>query len=412
MTNITNVPIKLNLAGEVTDNPRVLGCVGDSDTITANITVVNGSEETDLTSWKLMFTAALPDGIHYIEDKGDAYNNLVVIEASSGRFDYTFTKETFSMAGTINNARFILYREDATLQSKIDVKNTCAFEIEIEPDALQGKISVNDFTSDIIKFEQEMSVLDSRIKEADENISIAENRIDNLEDEISASGVAKIADVVKKTGDTLTGTLQFDEIPTIFQAKQNSALWYRLTSENSTTYQQTSFPAIISGFEGIQGPGYNFKQAYLKLNDLDVETVAGSQVKADKALNDAKVYTDNKLDSYEAWTNVPLASGYSTGDSNTPQYRLVRKMTNEGSKTFAAFRGAIAGTFSSTANSTVGTMPVGTRPAVTEYFAIASNNGNGGRIAVLNDGKLLQVSSTDNANPSYVSLSGIYYEVE
>ncbi|WP_204281092.1 hypothetical protein, partial [Morganella morganii] len=45
--------------------------------------------------------------------------------------------------------------------------------------------------------------------------------------------------------------------------------------------------------------------------------------------------------------NVPLAAGYSTGDSNTPQYRLVAKQTSKGLKTFAEFRGAIAGTFSS-----------------------------------------------------------------
>lgn len=141
------------------------------------------------------------------------------------------------------------------------------------------------------------------------------------------------------------------------------------------------------------------------------ENTAGSQAKADSALNSAKAYTDSKMDSYGAWINVPLASGYSTGDSSTPQYRLVAKQTSTGLKTFAEFRGAVAGTFISTANSTLATMPSGTRPIVTYYGAAASNNGNGGRIAIPVDGKMLQVSSTDNANPSYISLSGISYEV-
>ncbi|EAC2379266.1 DUF2479 domain-containing protein [Listeria monocytogenes] len=141
------------------------------------------------------------------------------------------------------------------------------------------------------------------------------------------------------------------------------------------------------------------------------ETTEGAQTKADTALNTAKTYTDSKLDSYGAWINVPLASGFSTGDGNTPQYRILQVATNEGVKTFIEYRGAIAGTFLSSSNSTVANIPVGTRPLVTEYFAVASNNGNGGRIAVTTTGELLQVSSTANANPSYISLSDIYYEV-
>ncbi|EDN9504780.1 DUF2479 domain-containing protein [Listeria monocytogenes] len=148
-----------------------------------------------------------------------------------------------------------------------------------------------------------------------------------------------------------------------------------------------------------------------KTNWNTKENTAGSQAKADSALNSAKAYTDSKMDSYGAWINVPLAAGYSTGDSNTPQYRLVAKQTSTGLKTFAEFRGSVAGTFISTANSTLATMPAGTRPIVTYYGAATSNNGNGGRIAIPVDGKLLQVSSTDNANPSYVSLSTILYEV-
>lgn len=141
------------------------------------------------------------------------------------------------------------------------------------------------------------------------------------------------------------------------------------------------------------------------------ETTEGAQEKADKALSDAKIYTDSFTDSYGPWTSVPLAAGFSTGDSNPPQYRLKQVNTNEGIKTFAEFRGAIAGTFISTANSTVATMPAGTRPIVTEYCAAASNNGNNGRIAIPTNGQILQVSSTDNANPAYVGLSEICYEV-
>ncbi|EAE4372852.1 phage baseplate upper protein [Listeria monocytogenes] len=141
------------------------------------------------------------------------------------------------------------------------------------------------------------------------------------------------------------------------------------------------------------------------------ETPANAQAKADIALTEAKTYADSILDEFGAWINLPLNAGFSTGDGNVSQYRLIRKHTNEGMKTFVEFRGAVAGTFSSASNSLLSTMPVGARPVVTYYGSGASNNGNGGRIAIPVNGQVLQVSSTNNANPSYVGLSTIFYEV-
>ncbi|MBC1603114.1 hypothetical protein HB903_14465, partial [Listeria welshimeri] len=126
---------------------------------------------------------------------------------------------------------------------------------------------------------------------------------------------------VKKSGDILTGALQFDGIPTIFQAKQSNAWWYRLTSENSTTYQQSLFPTIVSGINGVQGAGYNFNQAYLKFKGVDVETITGSQAKADKALNDAKADAaalyEPKI-TVTAWAAPALKTGFSILSSAYP----------------------------------------------------------------------------------------------
>lgn len=143
---------------------------------------------------------------------------------------------------------------------------------------------------------------------------------------------------------------------------------------------------IIKGMsDGAQAIDANFKELALAINN--VKTV------------------------YSNWKNVPLAAGYSTGDSNTPQYRLITIQTSTGAKTFAEFKGAISGTFTSTSNSTVATMPAGARPTVPYYDSTASNNGNGGRMSILTNGSMLQVSSSANANPDYVTLSDIFYEV-
>lgn len=325
--------------------------------------------------------------------------NLEITPRSDGIFEYSLTDDQISHDGQANAELYIKYPNQSMQINR--------FSFVIEKAMIDDNF--NPVTTYYVqRWDDYEKTFDASVARLSAKLDAIDKKADALQNQFNSLNPAQL---VKKTGDTLTGALQFDGIPTIFQAKQNSVWWYRLTSENSITYQQSLFPTVVSGINGIQGAGYNFNQAYLKIKGVDVETITGSQVKADKALNDAKVYSDNKLDNYGAWTNVPLASGYSTGDSNTPQYRLVRKMTNEGLKTFAEFKGSIAGTFISTANSTLATMPVGTRPVVTYYGSAASNNGNGCRIAIPVDGKLLQVSSTDNANPSYVSLSTIFYEV-
>ncbi|EAC3508174.1 phage baseplate upper protein [Listeria monocytogenes] len=400
------IPYQLDLNYVIRNNPRIVGTVGDKNTLTLLVNLTVNSMPFNLTGWKVYFKALLADGEHYVLDE------VFDIDAAKGVFSYTFKQEAFSVAGKVNGAKFMLTKGALPDQ----ISHSFSFDYEVSADPITGHIEAKSFVSDYETFKEDIremmkesltnsSQALSKSQQAVERADIASNEMRILEQKISSS------DVVKKTGDTLTGSLQFDGVPTIFQAKQNNAWWYRLTSENSTTYQQSLYPAIVSGINGVQGAGYNFNQTYLRLNGVDVETIAGAQTKATKALTDAKIYSDSLLDSYGPWVNVPLASGYSTGDSNPPQYRIVTKQTLAGPKTFAEFKGAIAGTFSSTANSTTATMPAGARPAVTYYGSGESNNGNGGRIAIPVNGQILQVSSTDNANPAYVGLSTIIYEI-
>ncbi|ECL0265328.1 DUF2479 domain-containing protein [Listeria monocytogenes] len=414
MSVLRKIRATLDLNKKIWNIERIEAVQGDIDSLTLAVQIVEDGKLKDLTGYKLTFAVVLPGTVNYVID--DLHFDNEKLE--EGYFEYTFVKEAFSVPGVYDTARFILQKSNGT-----ELSGMPRFTYYVEKDPLQGKVVVESYISDferleamIAEVENEITVESARLNVEIEKIDIKiDTETDKLQREADALQTQfdnlNPSQFVKKTGDTLTGALQFDEVQTIFQAKQNSAWWYRLTSENSITYQQSLFPAIVSGINGVQGAGYDFNQEYLKIKGVDVETITGSQAKANKALNDAKVYSDNKLDNYGEWTNVPLASGYSTGDSNTPQYRLVAKQTSTGLKTFAEFRGAIAGTFSSTANSTVGTMPAGTRPVVTEYFAVASNNGNGGRIAFTTSGTVIQVSSTSNANPSYVALSGIKYEV-
>ncbi|CUK85924.1 Gp20 [Listeria monocytogenes] len=325
--------------------------------------------------------------------------NPEIINRTEGVFEYSLTDDQISHDGQVNAELYVKY-PNQSMQI-----NRFKFDIEkamIDDDFLPVA------TYYVEKWDDYEKIFNEKVDLLQSEIDGLQSCADNLQVQFDNMQPNRF---LEKSGGILTGSLQFDGVPTIFQAKQNNAWWYRLTSENSTTYQQSLYPAIVSGINGVQGAGYNFKQTYLRLNGVDVETIAGAQTKATKALTDAKIYSDSLLDSYGPWVNVPLASGYTTGDSNPPQYRLKQIHTNEGVKTFVEFQGAIAGTFVSTSNTTVATMPAGARPGVTYYRSVASNNGNGGRIAIPTDGKVLQVSSTDNANPTYVGLSEICYEV-
>ncbi|HGI6635416.1 BppU family phage baseplate upper protein [Listeria monocytogenes] len=325
--------------------------------------------------------------------------NPVITRRADGIFEYSLTDDQISHDGQTNAELYVKY-PNQSMQI-----NRFKFDIEkamIDDDFLPVA------TYYVEKWDDYEKIFNEKVDLLQSEIDGLQSCADNLQVQFDNMQPNRF---LEKSGGILTGSLQFDGVPTIFQAKQNNAWWYRLTSENSTTYQQSLYPAIVSGINGVQGAGYNFKQTYLRLNGVDVETIAGAQIKATKALTDAKIYSDSLLDSYGPWVNVPLASGYSTGDSNPPQYRIVTKQTLAGPKTFAEFKGAIAGTFSSTANSTTATMPAGARPAVTYYGSSESNNGNGGRIAIPVNGQILQVSSTDNANPAYVGLSTIIYEI-
>ncbi|EAG6697048.1 BppU family phage baseplate upper protein [Listeria monocytogenes] len=374
MSVLRKIRATLDLNKKTWNVERIEAVQGDIDSLTLAVQIVEDGKLKDLTGYKLTFAVVLPETVNYVID--DLHFDNEKLE--EGYFEYTFVKEAFSVAGVYDTARFILQNEDGT-----ELSGMPRFTYYVEKDPLQGKVVAESYVSDFERLEA--------------LIHDVELEIDSLHTEIDKESALLNTEIEKIDAkiDTETSKLQ---------------------SEADDLQQQ---------FDSINPEQFAQKTALDEhVNDADIhvtvtdktnwnakETVEGAQAKADKALNDAKVYLDNKLDSYGAWINVNLASGYSTGDSNTPQYRLVRKMTNEGMKTFAEFRGAVAGTFISTANSTVANIPAGTRPAVTEYFSVASNNGNGGRIAFTTSGTVVQVSSTANANPSYVALSGIKYEV-
>ncbi|EDH0990678.1 DUF2479 domain-containing protein [Listeria monocytogenes] len=234
-------------------------------------------------------TLIASDGSHLTD-------TLEIIDELKGILSYQIPNDFLMHTGTVQGQVYI------SVNNTEETVTEAEFIFEIE-DALINKITSDIKIKYIRIFDDLKKDIEKKIKKIIADIDSGDDYVTAIQN-VSIDAITKInakyddlqtrfdnlnpSQLAKKTGDTFTGSLQFDGVPTIFQAKQSNAWWYRLTSENSTTYQQSLFPTIVSGINGIQGAGYNFKQAYLKLNNVDVETVTGAQTKADKALADAK----------------------------------------------------------------------------------------------------------------------------
>lgn len=163
-----------------------------------------------------------------------------------------------------------------------------------------------------------------------------------------------------------------------------------MTSENSTTYQQSLYPTIVSGINGVQGAGYNFQQTYLHLNNIDVETVTGSQAKADKALDDAETSAASLYEpkiATTAWVAPALSSGFSILDSRFPPLYRLKGSTLQ-------IKGAAGRT---TATGTIFTLPVSFRPRERHGFAAAMAVAVA-TVYVHDDGRVELVSASGNYN--------------
>ncbi|MGC9340999.1 BppU family phage baseplate upper protein [Listeria ivanovii] len=327
MSNLRKINATLDLNRKSWSIERIEAIQGDINSLTIAARIVLDGKGMNLTEYTPTFAVVLPGTNKYVIDD----LHFDTSRLSEGYFEYTFVKEAFSVPGVHDTARFILQKADKT-----ELSGMPRFTYYVEKDPLQGKVVAESYISDFERLEGLIADVETEITSLHDEVTSESVRLDNeiagldakIDAETSklqteADGLQQQFDnldptqFLPKSGGTMTGALQFDGVPTIFQAKQNNAWWYRLTSENSTTYQQSLYPAIVSGINGVQGAGYNFKQTYLRLNGVDVETIAGAQTKATKALTDAKadsqakanqalvdanIYTDNSSKETLVWS--------------------------------------------------------------------------------------------------------------
>ncbi|EKK9117555.1 BppU family phage baseplate upper protein [Listeria innocua] len=404
MSALRKINATLDLNRKTWNIERIEAVQGDIDSLMLAVQIVENGKLKNLTGYKATFAVVLPDTINYVIDDLHFSNEKM----NEGYFEYTFVKEAFSVAGVYDTARFILQNEAGT-----ELSGMPRFTYYVEKDPLQGKVVAESYVSDFERLEalihdveleidslhteidKESARLNTEIEKIDAKIDTETSKLQSEADDLQQQfDNINPEQFVKKSGDILTGALQFDGIPTIFQAKQSNAWWYRLTSENSTTYQQSLFPTIVSGINGVQGAGYNFNQAYLRFKGVDVETITGSQAKADKALVDAKA---NAATLYEPkitkteWTAPTLNTGFSILDTRFPPLYRLKGSTLQ-------IKGAVGRT---SATGTIFVLPAGFRPSERRGFSVGMVTSASGTVATVyvhDDGRVELVAASGNYN--------------
>lgn len=292
---------KYNLALDFMKNKsqnKIIGRVGEIQSMLWHITLSTDETTQPINDLIPVFYAEIKEGI-FVRDDGSENNSINILDNLNGIIEYKPNKRLFAKPGRLKNCYFALEKTAPSnevtlgpLDQLVERTSTQSFEIIVEKDAMQDNIELESFDPTINELKRyledhlgdSVAIANQALEDAQE----AQVYMDKLQIQFDTINMNQF---VKKTGDTLTGALQFDGIPTLFQAKLNSVWWYRITSENSTSYQQSLYPAIVSGINGVQGAGYNFKQDYLRLNNVDVETVVGSQLKIDNMHKETLVWS-------------------------------------------------------------------------------------------------------------------------
>ncbi|MBC2005537.1 BppU family phage baseplate upper protein [Listeria booriae] len=221
------------------DIPRLEAVQGDYGSFTLQVTVVASGVVVNITGWRANFVAS-PDDIHIISDPVINFT-----DAANGKFEYTFVKEAFSTPGTIDNARFVLIKQDGTQLSGMP-----RFTYHVDEDPAQGKIDQKDYIGDFAAFQAQVTAL--------------QTQFNTLQSQITAMNVLPL-DGTKK----MTGTI-VSEHDTPIAGQQTGAWWYRITKTLTNSFIQFSLATRVTGISNTKGLGYDFIQDYLRLNGKDV----------------------------------------------------------------------------------------------------------------------------------------------
>ncbi|MBC2163411.1 BppU family phage baseplate upper protein [Listeria booriae] len=366
------------------DIPKIEAIQGDINSLTLRVTLEASGVVVPIVGWRANFVA-FPDNVHIVSDPVINFT-----DAANGIFEYTFVKQAFAVPGVIDNARFVLIKEDGSQLSGMP-----RFTYEVEEDPSQGKVEIDDFIGDFAALQTKITGL--------------QNQLNSLQTQLTDMNV------VKRTGDAMTGNLTFDvaaeRLIRGFNYATNTAGAGIFFNQGAFGFSDWTNNFRFATYS-IASKKMNFLINSLTIDGKSVANTTDSVQKAGDSTvvgiisaTDFKVGSQSVKDSLAdtGWKDLPLKSGF-IADGSTPQYRKI------GSKVI--YRGGVGRTAG--AKGVFATAPVGFRTSdpYLEGFSQGQRTSADGASSLVYaklNGDMEIVSAT---NTSTIWLSGIYYYVD
>ncbi|MFI8707619.1 BppU family phage baseplate upper protein [Bacillus sp. NPDC077411] len=279
--------IKLILDVNKSENAQlnyiVTGRAGDVASNIVDVYIVDGGNPYPLTNLGVFYECTKPDNTVIRDSTG-----VNIIDATAGHFEYTFPKETFNIPGRSKRAFFAIEKD------KVIRATTQDFIIVSLPNALDGNIQSAQYISDLEKLIADGNKMLSGLNS---QAAAMQTKINDLNKQISTM------DVVKKTGDTMTGALISTSDLPVISKKAAKKSW---TLHHPNTDEFILAPSLSAdGIDWDWNHGFKFSpDGKMFLSGLEVAT--------------QKFITDSWKQKYQVTTDdgysINLASGTDLND--------------------------------------------------------------------------------------------------
>ncbi|PHD08615.1 DUF2479 domain-containing protein [Bacillus toyonensis] len=171
-------------------NAVVTGRQGDKVTVTVNVFVVDGGVPYNLTGNTIYYEGLKPNNAYVRDTSG-----VKMINATQGNFEYTFRPETFGVAGVGKRSYFSIEQGGTVRASTQD------FGLVTLADAMTGHTMSGPYISELEELIQQAQLL---VDDINSRWTAINTQLTQLQNKLNGM------DVVKRSGDTMTGDLQIN----------------------------------------------------------------------------------------------------------------------------------------------------------------------------------------------------------
>ncbi|WP_252194993.1 BppU family phage baseplate upper protein [Bacillus toyonensis] len=168
-------------------NAVVTGRQGDKATVTVNVFVVDGGVPYNLTGNTIYYEGLKPNNAYVRDTSG-----VKMINATQGNFEYTFRPEMFGVAGVGKRSYFSIEQGGTVRASTQD------FGLVTLADAMTGHTMSGPYISELEELIQQAQLL---VDDINSRWTAINTQLTQLQNKLNGM------DVVKRSGDTMLGTL-------------------------------------------------------------------------------------------------------------------------------------------------------------------------------------------------------------